>query len=77
MSKWHKQSGAAYRKLKATREREEGKCAASFHVFLQKKYVVKYENSSDSQRAFKECRILEMTHNKSKLREQIMKGRQI
>ena len=41
MSKRQKLSGAAYRKLKTTKEPEEIKCAASLHVFLQKKYVAK------------------------------------
>ena len=41
MSKRQKLSGAAYRKLKATTERKERTCAASLHVFLQKKYIAK------------------------------------
>ena len=41
MSKQQKLSSAAYRKLKATGEHEERKCAASLHFFLQKKYVTK------------------------------------
>ena len=41
MSKQQKLSDIAYCKLKATKEREERKCAAFFHAFLQKKYVVK------------------------------------
>ena len=41
MSKRQKLSGVAYRKLKATKEHEERKCAASLQVFLQKKYVAK------------------------------------
>ena len=43
MSKWQKLSSAAYSKLKATRKREGRKCAASLHVFQQKKYVAKVE----------------------------------
>ena len=34
-------SGVAYRKLKATREREERKCVAFLRVFREKKYVDK------------------------------------
>ena len=41
MSKRQKLTDAAYRKLKATREREERTCAASLKVFLQKKYLTK------------------------------------
>lgn len=41
MSKWKKLHGAAYRKLKATREHKERKCAASLHVFLLKNYIAK------------------------------------
>ena len=32
---------SAYGKLKATSERKESKCAATFHVFQQKKYTAK------------------------------------
>ena len=39
MSKQLKLSGAAYHKLKATRERKERRCVASLHVFLRKKFV--------------------------------------
>ena len=41
MSKRQNLSDEAYRKLKATREREERKCAASLHVFPPKKYAAK------------------------------------
>ena len=41
MSKRQKLNGAANLKLKATRECEERKCAVSFHIFRQKKYVAK------------------------------------
>ena len=41
MSKQQKLSGTAYHKLKATRECEERKYAASLHVFQQKKYIAK------------------------------------
>ena len=41
MSKLQKLSGATYHKLKATREREERKSAASLQVFHPKKYVAK------------------------------------
>ena len=41
MSKRQKLRFAVYHELKATREHDERKCAASLHVFRQKIYVAK------------------------------------
>ena len=47
MCKQQKLGGAAFSKLKATREREERKCAISLYVFLPKKSVAKAKCKDD------------------------------